>query len=56
VPKKHANTRREGGPGASHENAREPAKSKPYGERNAKIRSSDPRPREQVKGRRKSQR
>jgi hypothetical protein len=54
VPTKHPNTRREGGPGASHENKKEPHKSKPYGERNAKIKGNDPRPKEQVKGRHKA--
>jgi hypothetical protein len=34
MPEKHPNTRREGGPGASHENRKEPQKSKPHGELN----------------------
>lgn len=55
MPTKHPGTRREGGPGASHENRKHPAKSKPYGERNAKRRTGDPRPKEQVKGRHKAQ-
>jgi hypothetical protein len=32
MPKKHPNTERTGGPGASHENRKEPEKSKPHGE------------------------
>ena len=56
MPQKHPNTRREGGPGASHENKKQPQKSKPYGELNAKIKGNAPRPREQVKGRHKSER
>ncbi len=31
MPDKHPNTERIGGPGASHENRREPEKSKPHG-------------------------
>jgi hypothetical protein len=54
MPTKHPNTRREGGPGASHENRRQPNKSKPYGELNTKTKAGDPRPREQVKGRHKA--
>ena len=38
MPKKHPNTEREGGPGASHENRKEPGKSKPHG------RLNDPHP------------
>jgi len=34
MPEKHPETRREGGPGASHENRKEPQKSKPHGELN----------------------
>jgi hypothetical protein len=30
MPKKHPNTKRIGGPGASHENRKEPRKSKPH--------------------------
>jgi hypothetical protein len=30
MPEKHLNTKREGGPGASHENRKEPEKSKPH--------------------------
>lgn len=55
MPEKHPNTRREGGPGASHENRKEPQKSKPYGELNTKTKGRDPRPKEQVKGRHKAQ-
>ena len=29
MPKKHPNTRREGGPGSSHQNRKHPEKSKP---------------------------
>ncbi len=38
MPKKNPNTEREGGPGASHENRKEPEKSKPHG------RLNDPHP------------
>ena len=31
-PQKHADSTRSGGPGASHENRKEPGKSKPHGE------------------------
>ena len=55
MPEKHPNTRREGGPGAGHENHKEPQKSKPYGELNSKTKPSEPRPKEQVKGRHKAQ-
>ena len=55
MPEKHPNTRREGGPGASHENRKAPAKSRPYGEVNAKAKGGVPRPKEQVKGRHKAQ-
>jgi hypothetical protein len=34
MPKRHPNTRREGGPGASHENRKEPRKSKPHADLN----------------------
>lgn len=34
MPQKHADAERIGGPGASHENRREPHKSKPHGELN----------------------
>jgi hypothetical protein len=54
MPRKHPNTRREGGPGASHENKKQPKKSKPFAELNTKIKGGDPRPKEQVKGRRKA--
>jgi hypothetical protein len=54
MPEKRPNTRREGGPGASHENRKEPQKSKPYGELNTKTKARDPHPKEQVKGRRKA--
>jgi hypothetical protein len=54
MPKKHANTRREGGPGASHENRKTPGKSKAFGELNTKTKSNQPRPKEQVKGRHKA--
>jgi hypothetical protein len=33
MPEKHSATRRHGGPGASHENRKNPRKSKPRGER-----------------------
>jgi hypothetical protein len=55
MPEKHPNTRGEGGPGASHENRKEPHKSKPYGELNSKTKPTDPQPKEQVKGRHKAQ-
>ena len=54
MPSKHPNTKREGGPGASHENRKQPGKSKPYGERNAKLKAGDPRPKEPGKGRHKA--
>jgi hypothetical protein len=56
MPRKHPNTRREGGPGASHENRQHPEKSKPYGELNVKVKPRDPKPRSQAKGRHKSER
>jgi hypothetical protein len=34
MPKKHAASKRIGGPGASHENRKEPGKSKPHGRLN----------------------
>jgi hypothetical protein len=37
MPEKHPNTARQGGPGASHENRKEPQKSKPHGELNKLI-------------------
>jgi hypothetical protein len=39
MPQKHPNTRREGGPGASHENRKQPAKSKPH----ARLNKPQPR-------------
>jgi len=33
MPAKHSNTRRFGGPGASHENRKQPAKSQPRNEK-----------------------
>ena len=43
MPRKHPNTCREGGPGASHENKKQPKKSKPFAELNTKIKGGDPR-------------
>jgi hypothetical protein len=40
MPNKHPNTARVGGPGASHENRQDPAKSKPRGERPADSKPS----------------
>jgi hypothetical protein len=54
LAKKHSITRREGGPGASHENRKSPRKSKTFGERNTKTKTSEPRPKERVKGRHKA--
>ena len=34
MPEKHPDTKRDGGPGASHENRKQPQKSKPHGELN----------------------
>jgi len=48
-PQKHPNTERIGGPGASHENRRQPEKSKAHGEREEHIRSDNAREREQAK-------
>jgi len=47
-PQKHANERI-GGPGASHENRRQPEKSKAYGEREEDIQSDNARERERAK-------
>lgn len=54
MPVKHPNTRREGGPGASHENRRQPQKSRPYGELNTKAKGGKLPHKEQVKGRHKA--
>ena len=48
-PQKHPNTERIGGPGASHENRRQPEKSKAHGEREEHIQSDNAREREQAK-------
>ena len=48
-PQKHPNTDRIGGPGASHENRRQPEKSKAHGEREEHIQSDNARERERAK-------
>jgi hypothetical protein len=49
-PQKRVATRRSGGPGASHENAERPAKSKPHGELSEpRVKSGNAREREQNK-------
>jgi hypothetical protein len=49
-PQKHPATRRFGGPGASHENREQPAKSKPHGELSQpKVKSGNAQKREQNK-------
>ena len=48
-PQKHSNTERIGGPGASHENRRQPEKSKAHGEREEQIQSGNARERERAK-------
>jgi len=40
MPNKHPDTARTGGPGASHENRQEPAKSKPQGAKPADTKPS----------------
>jgi hypothetical protein len=48
-PQKHPDAYRIGGPGASHENRRQPQKSKAHGEREEDIRSENARARERAK-------
>ena len=48
-PQKHPNTERIGGPGASHENRRQPEKSKAHGEREEDIQSDNAGERERAK-------
>jgi hypothetical protein len=48
-PQKHPDAHRTGGPGASHENRRQPKKSKAHGEREDDIRSENARTRERAK-------
>jgi hypothetical protein len=48
-PQKHSDAHRIGGPGARHENRRQPQKSKAPGEREEDIRSENAREREQAK-------
>jgi hypothetical protein len=48
-PQKHPDAHRIGGPGASHENRRQPQKSKAHGEREEDIRSENARARERAK-------
>jgi len=49
-PQKHSDTDRIGGPGASHENRKQPQKSKAHGEREEHIQSDNARERERAKG------
>jgi hypothetical protein len=50
MPQKHRATKRIGGPGASHENRKQPAKSKPHGELSRKdVKSGNAQKREQSK-------
>jgi hypothetical protein len=54
MPKKTPNARREGGPGASHENRKAPRKSRTFAERNTKTKATEPRPKERTKARHKA--
>jgi hypothetical protein len=50
APEKHPDTERHGGPGASHENRKQPEKSKPHGEISRdEVKSGNAQTREQNK-------